>query len=170
MTAWFVRLISIDLRRELTCINVEKNCFFSLSVSSRRVSFEDYLFNLNGYSPLTEKFLRSSRMLRKSGTQYFIPHPQITQVPSFSTETYDNEIKRAARICRLVRAQKHKFVSFVLSTSLLSTLVRCSLGTAPKSKHDAIDKWPNNAWRHRRREMNWTSKRRKIRSVEGKPW
>jgi len=47
-------------------------------------------------------------MLRKSGTQLFITHPQISQVPLVSAETFDNEIKRAARICRVVRAQKHK--------------------------------------------------------------
>ncbi|CAF4500913.1 unnamed protein product [Rotaria sp. Silwood1] len=74
----------------------------------RRVLFEDYRFDLNGNSPLTEKFLRSSQMLKNTGTQLFISHPQIIQVPSVSAETYDNEIKRAAKICRIVRAQKHK--------------------------------------------------------------
>ena len=74
---------------------------------SRRVHFEDYLFDLNGYSPLTEKFLRSSGMMRQAGTQLFIPHPQISQVPTVNVETYNDEIKRAARICRLLRAQKH---------------------------------------------------------------
>ncbi len=77
--------------------------------------FEDYRFDLNGNSPLTEKFLRSRQMLKKAGTQLFITHPQIIQVPSVSAETYDDEIKRAAQICRLVRAQKHKLViSFYL--------------------------------------------------------
>ena len=51
-------------------------------------------------------------MLRRSGTQLFIPHPQIAQVPSVSAESYDKEIKRAARICRLVRAQKIMFVLY----------------------------------------------------------
>ena len=51
-------------------------------------------------------------MLKKAGTQLFITHPQITQVPTVSAETYDNEIKRAARLCRVVRAQKHKLVKF----------------------------------------------------------
>ncbi|CAF0729979.1 unnamed protein product [Rotaria sp. Silwood1] len=74
----------------------------------RRVLFEDYRFDLNGNSPLTEKFLRSSQMFKNTGTQLFISHPQIIQVPSVSAETYDNEIKRAAKICRIVRAQKHK--------------------------------------------------------------
>ena len=82
------------------------------SFSSRRVLYEDYRFDLNGHSPLTEKFLRSRRMLKQSGTQLFITHPQISQVPSISIESYDNEIKRAARLCRIVRAQKHKFVLF----------------------------------------------------------
>jgi len=80
--------------------------------NSRRVLFEDYRFDLNGNSPLTEKFLRSRHMLRKSGTQIFITHPQISQVPLISAETFDNEIKRAAQICRVVRAQKHKLVTF----------------------------------------------------------
>jgi hypothetical protein len=79
---------------------------------SRRVLFEDYRFDLNGNSPLTEKFLRSRQLLKKAGTQLFISHPQIIQVPLLSAETYDNEIKRAARICRTVRAQKHKLVVF----------------------------------------------------------
>ena len=74
--------------------------------------YEDYLFDLNGYSPLTEKFLRSSNMLRKSGTQMFIPHPQITQVPSINAESYEKDIKRAARLCRLVRAQKILYMPF----------------------------------------------------------
>ena len=78
-----------------------------LVLPSRRVHFEDYLFDLNGYSPLTEKFLRSSGMMRQAGTQLFIPHPQISRVPTVSVEAYDDEIKRAARICRLLRAQKH---------------------------------------------------------------
>jgi hypothetical protein len=52
-------------------------------------------------------------MLKKAGTQLFITHPQIIQVPSVSAETYDNEIKRAARICRVVRAQKHKLILFL---------------------------------------------------------
>jgi hypothetical protein len=71
---------------------------------------------MNGNSPLTEKFLRSNRMLKKAGTQLFISHPQITRVPLASAESYDNEIKRAARICRLVRAQKHKLVLFIILT------------------------------------------------------
>ncbi|CAF2036866.1 unnamed protein product [Rotaria magnacalcarata] len=74
----------------------------------RRVLFEDYQFDLNGNSPLAEKFLRSSHMLKNSGTQLLIPHPQIIQVPSVSAETYDEEIKRAAKFCRIVRAQRHK--------------------------------------------------------------
>ncbi|CAF0971123.1 unnamed protein product [Rotaria sordida] len=74
----------------------------------RRVLYEDYRFDLNGNSPLTEKFLRSSQMLKNTGTQLYISHPQIIQVPSVSAETYDNEIKRAAKICRIIRAQKHK--------------------------------------------------------------
>ena len=82
--------------------------------SSRRVVFEDYLFDMNGNSPLTEKFLRSSHMLKKAGTQLFITHPQVTQLPLASAETYDNEIKRAAHICRTVRAQKHKSVEFLI--------------------------------------------------------
>jgi len=74
------------------------------------VLFEDYRFDLNGNSPLTEKFLRSRHMLKKAGTQLFISHPQITQVPTVSAETYDDEIKRAARFCRVIRAQRHTFV------------------------------------------------------------
>ncbi|CAF2747926.1 unnamed protein product [Rotaria sp. Silwood2] len=77
-------------------------------IPDRRVLFEDYRFDLNGNSPLAEKFLRSSQMLKNTGTQLFISHPQIIQVPSANDETYDNEIKRAAKICRIVRAQKHK--------------------------------------------------------------
>ncbi len=72
--------------------------------------FEDYRFDINGNSPLTEKFLRSRQMLKKGGTQLFITHPQITQVPTVNAETYDHEIKRAAQFCRLVRAQRNKFV------------------------------------------------------------
>jgi hypothetical protein len=74
------------------------------------VLFEDYRFDLNGNSPLTEKFLRSRHMFKKAGTQLFISHPQITQVPTVSAETYDDEIKRAARFCRVIRAQRHTFV------------------------------------------------------------
>ncbi len=74
--------------------------------------FEDYQFDINGNSPLTEKFLRSRHMLKKAGTQLFITHPQIIQVPTVNAETYDNEIKRAAQFCRVVRAQRHKFVLF----------------------------------------------------------
>ena len=102
-----LRYLSPSLDRDLhRCV-----CF------SRRVQYEDYLFDLNGYSPLTEKFLRSSHMLRKAGTQMFVPHPQITQVPSVSAESYEKEIQRAARLCRLVRAEKNLYVlrPFVLS-------------------------------------------------------
>ncbi|CAF0864620.1 unnamed protein product [Adineta ricciae] len=74
----------------------------------RRVLFEDYRFNMNGNSPLTEKYLRSRHMLRKAGTQFFISHPQINQVPTVEAETYGKEIKRTAQFCRIVRAQKHK--------------------------------------------------------------
>ena len=68
---------------------------------------------MNGNSPLTEKFLRSRHLLKKSGTQLFITHPQISQVPTVNAETYDKEIERNARMCRLVRAQKHKFVFLI---------------------------------------------------------
>ncbi|UJR25363.1 hypothetical protein I4U23_006713 [Adineta vaga] len=74
----------------------------------RRVLFEDYRFNINGYSPLTEKYLRSRHMLKKAGTQFFISHPQISQVPTIEVETYEKEIQRTAQFCRIVRAQKHK--------------------------------------------------------------
>ncbi len=85
---------------------------YSFFFYSRRVLFEDYRFDLNGISPLTEKFLRSSHMLKKAGTQLFISHPQISQVPAASGETYDSEIKRTAHFCRIRRAQRHKLVRF----------------------------------------------------------
>ncbi|CAF1085286.1 unnamed protein product, partial [Didymodactylos carnosus] len=74
----------------------------------RRVIFEDYLFDLNGNSPLTEKFLRSSHMLKNAGLQLYIPHTQITKYPPKHLETYDDEIERAAKICRMVRAEKQR--------------------------------------------------------------
>ncbi|CAF0806928.1 unnamed protein product [Adineta steineri] len=74
----------------------------------RRVLYDDYRFNLNGNSPLAENYLRTSHMLKKAGTQLFISHPQISQVPTVNAETYDKEIKRTAQFCRIVRAQKHK--------------------------------------------------------------
>jgi len=76
-------------------------------------------------------------MLKKAGTQLFITHPQITQVPSVSAETYDNEIKRAARICRVVRAQKHKLVLFFIIIHLMTK--KFFIENKLNNKHNVID-------------------------------
>lgn len=107
-------LYRLSANINLLGFNINFRFFFFLFFYSRRILYEDYRFDLNGRSPLTEKFLRSSRMLRNVGTQLLIPHPQIVQVPSINVETYDDDIKRAAKFCRIVRAQRHKLVIFYL--------------------------------------------------------